>query len=61
MVSLDLGGVGVSALVLVSSLLNAVVVALVGFTLLLFGFVLGARALALTFREQHFRGTGSRQ
>ncbi len=31
----------------------------VGFTLLLFGFVLGARALALTFREQHFRGRRS--
>ncbi len=29
----------------------------VGFTLLLFGFVLGARALALTFRDQHVRRT----
>ena len=32
----------------------------VGFTLLLFGFVLGARALALTFREQHLSARGPR-
>ena len=31
----------------------------VGFTLLLFGFVLGARALALTFREQHLGGAAA--
>lgn len=32
----------------------------VGFTLLLFGFVLGARALALAFRDQHLRERGRR-
>jgi ubiquinone biosynthesis protein len=32
----------------------------IGSCLLLFGFVLGARALALTFRDQHLRGSARR-